>query len=449
MQNPKSQISNPKSKNMVFRFFSVRIFLSMVMVLLLVGVTDAQRAKRDLERKRRRLLESMQSTKSVLVETQQEKRATERNYSAIQNKIEQREKKIDNLASVISTTSERVERNYEVINTLSNDITRIKADYGALVRKSFRQKLNYNLATFLFAADDFNQLIKRLHYLQQLNHFRKRQMHAILETRAELETQIITLERYMVRNADALANIEVQKKELDQKLDKEESKLGDLKHQEQRLRRDLNRQEHQYEKVTSAIDNIIRVEIEARARAARAAAEATRRMRSRPDRTKQEESIARIEGKKDAQREETVRLRETPEVRALSDNFRNNRGRLPWPVRNGVITRKFGRQPHPTLHHVMTSNNGIDIQTTDAAEVNAVFGGKVIAVQFIPGANYLVIVQHGSYYTVYSNLDKAYVKAGDNVALQQHVGRVSGNTVHFELWINRSRENPAKWIAKL
>ena len=96
----------------------------------------------------------------------------------------------------------------------------------------------------------------------------------------------------------------------------------------------------------------------------------------------------------------------------------------------------------------MTSNNGIDIQTLEAADVTAVFAGKVVAVQFIPGSNFLVILQHGSYYTVYSNLDRSYVRKGDNINLKQAIGKISGNTVHFELWQNRSRENPAQWMAK-
>ncbi len=425
-----------------------RLVIILVLVSIVLSIAYAQRARRDLERKRRRLTEVMQKTKSELVETQQEKRNSERNYATIQGKIEQKEDKIEKVNDVISNSSEIVERDYEVVNSLSSDLIRVKSDYGETIRKGFRQKLNYSLLAFLFSADDFNQLIKRFHYLRQIDRFRKRQVNAILKTREELETRIVELEQNMARNADALVVIQDQKADLDQKLGKEEDKISDLKSQERNLKGNLRKQEEKHEKLSAAIDNIIKAEIEERTRIARVAAEATRRSRTRI--TERENNTKNNDAKPKIKEEanESVVLREAPEVRALSDNFRNNRGKLPWPVKSGAIIKKFGRQPHPTFHNVMTSNNGIDIQTLEAADVTAVFAGKVVAVQFIPGSNFLVILQHGSYYTVYSNLDRSYVRKGDNINLKQAIGKISGNTVHFELWQNRSRENPAQWMAK-
>jgi murein hydrolase activator len=433
-----------KLKSTTFRRFNLMLLL----VLVVLSIAYAQRAKRDLERKRRRLLEAMQQTKSELVETRQEKKSTEKNYAAIQGKIEQKENKIDQVSEVISNSSEIVERNYQVINDLSNDLISVKSDYGEIIRKGFRQKLNKNLLAFLFSADSFNELIKRFHYLRQIDRFRKKQVRAILDTRDELENRIVHLEQNMAKNADALAVIQEQKEDLDQKLDKTEDKLSGLKSQEHKLNRELQKQEVKHEKLSAAIDAIIKAEIEERVRSARAAADATRRMRRRNEERSNRTEIPRKKEEETRKEEEKIVIKEAPEVRALSDNFRNNRGKLPWPVRSGAIVRKFGRQPHPTLHNIMTSNNGIDIQTLDAADVSAVFAGKVVAVQFIPGSNYLIIVQHGSYYTVYSNLDRTYVHKGDEVSLRQSLGKVSGNTVHFELWQNRSRENPSGWIAK-
>jgi murein hydrolase activator len=433
-----------KLKSTTFRRFN----LILLLVLVVLSIAYAQRAKRDLERKRRRLLEAMQQTKSELVETRQEKKSAEKNYAAIQGKIEQKENKIDQVSEVISNSSEIVERNYQVINDLSNDLISVKSDYGEIIRKGFRQKLNKNLLAFLFSADSFNELIKRFHYLRQIDRFRKKQVRAILDTRDELENRIVHLEQNMAKNADALAVIQEQKEDLDQKLDKTEDKLSGLKSQEHKLNRELQKQEVKHEKLSAAIDAIIKAEIEERVRSARAAADATRRMRRRNEERSNRTEIPRKKEEETRKEEDNIVIKEAPEVRALSDNFRNNRGKLPWPVRSGAIVRKFGRQPHPTLHNIMTSNNGIDIQTLDAADVSAVFAGKVVAVQFIPGSNYLIIVQHGSYYTVYSNLDRTYVHKGDEVSLRQSLGKVSGNTVHFELWQNRSRENPSGWIAK-
>lgn len=420
--------------------------LLFTLLIFVLCIAYAQRARRDLERKRHQLMESMRRTKSELKETQHEKRNIERAYASTQQQLKQSEQKIETVHTVISSSSEIVERSYQVVDNLSNDLTRIKSDYGETVRKAFRQKLNYDFLYFLFSSDDFNQLVKRLHYVNQIDRFRKKQIKAILETRYELESRIVTLEQGMAKNAEQLASIEVQKQALDQKLDKQEDKLVDIKQQVDKLRKELNHQERQQEKISAAIDNIIKIEIEERAKIARAAALATTRFRTKEngyskDNTKNGDTESN-------NRNESITIKETPEVKALSDNFRNNRGKLLWPVSSGAIVKRFGRQPHETLRNVMISNNGIDIMTTDGSEVNAVFAGKVVAVQFIPGSNYLVILQHGSYYTVYSNLERVFVQKGNQVGLKQNIGKVAGNTVHFELWQNRSRENPASWIAK-
>lgn len=427
------------------KFFQNRFFQSCFLVIMVLGIVYAQRTKRDLEQKRRKLLENIRQTKSELSETRQEKKNTEKKYAKIQENIEQKEHKIETVSEVISSSSELVERNYEVVNALSNDLIRVKSDYAAVMRRGFRQKLNYNLLGFLFSSDNFNQLYTRLHYLRQIDRFRKRQVKAILDTRADLEGSIVALEQGMARKADEISAIEAQKDALGQKLTKEEQKLDDLKHQEQKLNKELRRQEEKHEKLSAAIDNIIKMEIEERAKAARVAAEATKKMRKREKASETKIQNTTASSKKE---EESIVIKETPEVKALSDNFRNNRGKLPWPVRSGAVVRKFGRQPHPTLHNIMTSNNGIDIRTNPAADVTAVFAGKVVAVQFIPGSNYLVIIQHGSYYTVYSNLDRTYIHKGDEVTLRQTIGKVADDIVHFELWQNRSRENPSNWIAK-
>jgi murein hydrolase activator len=424
------------------------------LVVLLLGVVlsiaDAQRAKRDLERKRRQLMESMRKTKSELRETQHEKRNIERAYASTQQQLKQSKQKIETVNTVISSSSEIVERNYQVVDNLSNDLTRVKSDYSETIRKAFRQKLNYDFLYFLLSSDDCNHLVKKLHYVGQIDRFRKKQIKAILETRYELESRIVNLEQGMAKNAEQLATIEVQKKELDQKLGTQEDKLVDIKQQVDKLRKELNRQERQQEKISAAIDNIIKAEIEERTKAARAAALATTRFRNKENQNSSASREPRSENNNetDHREEKTITIRETPEVKALSDNFRNNKGKLPWPVKSGAIVKRFGRQPHETLRNVMISNNGIDIMTSEGNDVNAVFAGKVVAVQFIPGSNYLVILQHGSYYTVYSNLERVFVQKGNEIGLKQSIGRVAGNTVHFELWQNRSRENPASWIAK-
>ncbi len=137
-----------------------------------------------------------------------------------------------------------------------------------------------------------------------------------------------------------------------------------------------------------------------------------------------------------------------------SRGFSARRGQLPWPVDDGFISRSFGRQKHPTLKNIEITNNGIDIRTEESATVRAIYEGRVAGVQFIPGHDYTVIIQHGDYYTVYSNLGETSVSKGDQVKSRQQIGHVSNNTItgaselHFELWNQKERVNPAGWIRK-
>ena len=144
----------------------------------------------------------------------------------------------------------------------------------------------------------------------------------------------------------------------------------------------------------------------------------------------------------------------TKEEKQLSDNFANNKGKLPYPVTGShFIVSPFGEQQHQDLKYVRTNNNGIDIQTTSGAEAIAVFKGEVTRIFTIPGYNHSVIVRHGNYLTVYSNLSQVYVKAGDHVSTKQSIGKIysdpdNGNAtiLHFQLWKEKTKLNPAPWL---
>ena len=138
----------------------------------------------------------------------------------------------------------------------------------------------------------------------------------------------------------------------------------------------------------------------------------------------------------------------------MTKGFLQNKGRLPWPVKDGVITSFFGKQAHPTIKTIEITNNGIDIQTDANAEIRAIHEGKVVGRQFIPGYEYMVILQHGNYYTVYSHLDEVFVDKGEPVKSKQVIGKVSTNAatgaaeVHFEIWKEKERLDPTDWVKK-
>ncbi|MDO8897638.1 MAG: M23 family metallopeptidase, partial [Bacteroidales bacterium] len=144
----------------------------------------------------------------------------------------------------------------------------------------------------------------------------------------------------------------------------------------------------------------------------------------------------------------------TPEEQKLSNSFTQNRGKLPWPVERGVISSRFGEQPHPVLKKVTIKNNGIDIATTKGSEARAVFDGVVVSTNRITASNNAVIIRHGDYFSVYSNLEQVYVKRGDKISTKQSIGLIhtekteSKTELHFEIWQNRTIVDPALWLAR-
>jgi len=145
----------------------------------------------------------------------------------------------------------------------------------------------------------------------------------------------------------------------------------------------------------------------------------------------------------------------TPEAKALSDNFEANRGKLPWPVEKGFISDAYGKKAHAYLKGIQTNNNGIDISTSPNAKVKALFNGEVANVVFNPGFQAAIIVKHGKYFTVYSNIKEASVKTGDKVETGQPIGIVytdkkeNKTEVHLEIWNGNRKMNPSSWISNI
>ncbi len=425
-------------------------------------VLYAQVRRSVLERKRHIIMERIKETKSQLNETAVKKQKTEQNQAFIQGDIEKKDAKMDVVSEQLDNSSESLIRSYEVISSLNEDIVQLRSDYGMIVRKAFYQQLNHNEIDFLLSSDDFNQLSQRFFYIKKIDQFKTRQVELIKGTMLALKNKINRLELKIEQKEQTLDNLQEQKEVLAEKLDLEEGKLSNLSKEESRLRNDLRIQKRQAERLDGIISAVISAEIAERRRAIQEAARAISAYRTKENDNTTVTTTPSTVNKKSRRRERKqrqeqesiartndVEIRETPEIKALSDNFRKNKGNLPWPVAQGAIVKNFGRQEHPSLRGVFTISNGVDIQTVENSDVKAVSNGKVVAVQFIVGSDYLVIVQHGSFYTVYSNLDRTYIRKGDTVSYKQSIGKVASNKVHFEVWNNSSRENPKSWLAKL
>ena len=143
----------------------------------------------------------------------------------------------------------------------------------------------------------------------------------------------------------------------------------------------------------------------------------------------------------------------TPENKLIADNFRANRGSLPWPVEKGFISLGYGDQPHPVYSTLVVHNSGIVITTNDGANARAVFGGEVSSVMVLSPVNKAVMIQHGDYFTIYQNLSSVSVSKGDKVSIKQNIGRIRTNgdtgktVIKFLLLQNTTYNNPQSWLS--
>ena len=403
------------------------VFIFLLLGILVLPSASAQ-GRKNLENKRKRLLAEISTTSKLLSQTTNNKAATLDRYVALQQQIKAREELIQTLQEEYDFAIANIERTKGVTEALDDDIKRLQDEYAIMARNAFRQKVNHSTLLFIFSSDSFNEAFKRWHYLKQYDQYRKKQAKLIIETNNTLNKKLLQLEERIAEKEQLITDQENQTELLNTELLQKYKMLNTLRADEARLRKELKNKRIAHQKLNDAIEKVIQQEVIANRKRARTA-----------------EALKKSQNKKPTK---------TPEFSILTSGFYQNKGRLPWPVNNGIVTGYFGKQPHPTLRKIQITNNGIDIRTDKNAQVRAIFEGVVVGKQFIPGYEHMIIIQHGNYYTVYSNLKEVYVKKNEKVKIKQPIGRSSVNTssnvseVHFEVWRDKERLNPLNWIAK-
>lgn len=394
-----------------------RYGLLVVALLFLLAPALAQNRK-DLEKKRDALDKQIRTTSTLIEQARKEQRLTQGQVQLLEQQIAAREELIRTMNGQVRETEQQILENEELLRSLEADLLRLKEEYGRMIQFAYRNRSAYDRLSYIFASESFAQAYRRSRYLDQIASHRRRQATLIAETQASIQERITHLERQR-EEKDRLLSDQLQEKEkLTQDRSGQRSALAGLKKEEGRLKDQLRKQERQRNELDSALRRII------------------------------EEEVKRNRGANKG----TFTL--TPEARELSSDFEKNKGKLPWPVERGVITSGFGKQPHPVLPGIIIENNGIDITTEKGASVRALFRGEVSSVIVIPGAGKAVVVSHGAYRTVYSNLREASVAKGDKVETKQQIGIVmtedNSSTAHIELWKITSdgviKVDPAVWL---
>ena len=397
----------------------------------------AQTNRQQLEQKRRKVEQEIAENKKILLSTQKEKRNTLHQLTTINKIIEQRTELIENIQVEIIATDGDIFSQSQRLETLKFDYEREKTKLNKTIRKAYKTRKSGKELFFIFTSNNVKQALRRWKYLRKLSDYR-RNLVANIQVQAQIVSDAISeLNHTRKQKVVLLSSKETEKKELETDKTTKQKLVVELSSKEKELREKIKENERQVSKLNREISRAIAKEIEAeRRRQKREIA------KSAPDRTGNKKAKYNSSSSENAL---------TPESKALSVSFENNRGGLPWPVERGFISQGFGRHRHPEFQDIEEVNNGVDITTPKNTTVKAVFKGTVSAILSIPGQGEAILVNHGEYFTVYSRLSDVFVQRGQIISVGEKIGRVmtddeDKNILQFQIWQGQEKQNPQNWL---
>ncbi len=378
----------------------------------------SQEGQKNLEIKRKKLEGEIAYTNKLLKETKSSKNATVNQLRLIDTKINTRVDLLAVLKNELLYLNNEIEETENSLFKLEEELVYLKKKYIEIARHAFKYKAAYNKLIFLFSADDLNQAYQRMRYLDQISSYIRNETERIKKTEEEKNKLLDKLNSEKLKKSNLLGDEQSEVLELEKEQAKKIIIKTNLQTKEKKLRASVKEKEKEKKKLTSQIKKIIADEIAL---------------------------------EKDKKKGKSYAL--TPSEKTLTTSFVANKGNLPWPTQRGIISETYGIHNHPVLKRVKTKNNGINIVTAKNSEARTVFKGKVVSITKISATNLAVIIKHGEYFTVYSNLDKAYVAKGDKVDTKDIIGQIhtdlKGKTeLHFEIWKGTLKQNPAYWVVK-
>ena len=385
----------------------------LIVSFLFTGVVKGQ-SRAELEERRKKTLDEISYVDNLLKSTTKEKSESLKSLSIINKKLFLREMVLSGMREEIYLLSYRIDLNTIAIEMMENDLVELKNDYARAVINSYRSKKGNPELVYILSAKDFNQGYKRLKYLQQITKFRRREAETIVELKDQISVSKEKLQNDLNKISDIKSKEEYQKEQLQKERNNKQTIVKTLGKREKQLKKELEEKKKIAKKIEIEINRLI-------------------------DEEKKKAAIKEI----------------TAEQKLIGENFLDNKGRLPWPVEQGIVTSHFGLQKHPEFKYLTEDNIGIEITSSGDVLARAVFKGEVAKVFSIPGANMTVIIRHGKFLTVYSNLINVKVKQGDFINLKQTLGDVYSdqkeNTCVMKFMIfenDKKYQDPELWLSK-
>ena len=402
-----------------------KILIGILALLLLAAPVPAQKKKtnkttssqsqsvKSLKSQREKTLKELEETKKMIQQTNSNEKATVNKLNLLNKDIQTRKRLIHDLNYEIQGLDQEMTRLSMKRDSLQADLEALKESYAELVRQSHYTIADESPLLFILSAEDFQQMLRRVRYMQELQQFRKEQVARIENTQAEIDLQNQMLSENKSNKEEAVRTHKVQQDNLSRDEKKQKAMLEQLKKKKSTLLAQQKKQQKKADDLNRKIEELIAKE------------------------------MSKSEGKA-LSKEQTL----------IAGGFEKNKGRLPMPVEKGFISGHFGVQDHPTLEKVTVNNKGVYIQTSAGTQARAVYEGEVTSC-FVMSGTTAIIIQHGNYRTVYSGLASVSVKKGDKVKAKQAIGTIysdpeddNATTLFFQIWLNKNILNPEQWLAK-
>lgn len=369
----------------------------------------------ELNEKIRRAEQEIAKNEKLLKEVTANKKNNQSEVKLLQVKINNREKVVGSLGKQITIISNNIATKEREIEAMEGNLGRLKGEYAKMVGVAYKNHLLGAPLHFIFSSEDISTASHRLGLLARYNRALAERAQDITTKSAEVAAEVASL----ALQQQELSNTRSEHQKGLKTLEKEKKQLAEagkkLAANEKKISKELKKKQEEKKKAQQTLQKIIDEE--------------TRK-------TKRKMSDA-----------------ERRAITELNGRFDQNRGKMLMPVNGGVIIERFGKHQHPTQRHITVVNKGVNIAAPKGSEVFAVFEGEVARVMFISGLNNCVMLRHGDYFTIYSNLATVAVKAGDKVGTHNKLGTLSAGDnpddyqLHFEVWYHTINQDPEIWLA--
>ncbi|MFA5470389.1 MAG: peptidoglycan DD-metalloendopeptidase family protein [Bacteroidales bacterium] len=404
-----------------------RIYCFLSLLILSFAALEAQQSIEDIRQERLAVLERIKAANESLSANQKSSKALLYQYTILNDQIKSTEQYISRLNTEMNKLSRSLRNLQNEYNELKRQLSVKQQQYAQLIRQLHTRLKTDDRLMFIFSAENLSQSYRRIRYMNEYTKFQRRQAEEIRQKQEQLEKKRIDLELAYQQQKELLAEHQAERDRLSKEKENKHSLLNTLKKKESSLNAELKKDRELAARLDKRIEEII--------------AEETRKASQDKERSEPESKGG---------------YAMTIDEKKLSADFGSNKGKLPFPLNEpGTIIVHFGQQKFQELKYVQTNSKGIDIQTRAGASARAVFKGTVSKIFMVPGMNASVIVRHGKYLSVYSNLEDVRVKLGDQVKTGELLGKVfvdkqqaNQTILHFQIWEDTQRLNPELWIKK-